>query len=198
MDDQTSEGGNIITEPLNNRDLIIAKTHDLLIEHGIKATSIKLVAQAAGVAPGLIHYYFKSKEELILAVLEEAKRQCLQDWDEILRRAKDIQQTEHVLKLGKERLFADLDMYRLRFELYSNGLNNSTVKSHVNALLQEEQRKIAELSTLLARKEGVNHEAIAATLTAAFDGLALRKLTDESFDLNAAYETLSEMYLSFT
>lgn len=188
----------MITEPLNNRDLIIAKTHDLLIECGIKNTSMKRVAQAAGVAPGLIHYYFKSKEELILAVLEEAKGQCLQDWDEILQQAKDNRQIEHVLKLGKERLFADLEVYRLRFELYSNGLNNSNLKSHVNALLQEEQRKIAELSTHLLRKEGVNHEAIAATLTAAFDGLALRKLTDESFDLDAAYETLSEMYLSFT
>lgn len=187
----------MLKEPLNNRSLIINKTHELLIIHGFKATSMKLVAQAAGVAPGLIHYYFKNKEELIVAVLSEAKNQCLRDWDDILQHAKDTRKIENILALVKKRMFSDLEIYRLRFELYSIGLNNSNLKSHVNALLLEEQQKIAELITLLARKEGLNHDALAASLTAAFDGLALRKLTDEDFDLNAAYETLSDMYLSF-
>jgi AcrR family transcriptional regulator len=38
---------------------------------GIKAASLKSIAQRAGVTPALVHYYFGSKDELQAAVIEE-------------------------------------------------------------------------------------------------------------------------------
>lgn len=41
-----------------------------LQEHSYENTSVKMIAAAAGLAPGLIHYYFKSKDEILLAFVK--------------------------------------------------------------------------------------------------------------------------------
>jgi AcrR family transcriptional regulator len=47
---------------------------DLFAEHGIRATSIRMVASAAGVSPGALLHYFPSKKALESAVREEVLR----------------------------------------------------------------------------------------------------------------------------
>jgi AcrR family transcriptional regulator len=47
---------------------------------GSAETSMKEIASEAGVAPGLLHYYFASKDELLVAVVEELDRQLAAAW----------------------------------------------------------------------------------------------------------------------
>jgi AcrR family transcriptional regulator len=42
----------------------------LFAEHGMERTSIKDIAAASGVAPGLLYHYFRSKEDLLWAIIE--------------------------------------------------------------------------------------------------------------------------------
>ncbi|MEO0971141.1 MAG: helix-turn-helix domain-containing protein, partial [Cyanobacteria bacterium J06639_18] len=51
----------------NPTQQIIAAAYDILSSKGYQATTMKEVAKVAGVAPGLIHYYFDSKEQLMQA-----------------------------------------------------------------------------------------------------------------------------------
>ena len=44
-------------------------------------TTIRDVAKEAGVAPGLIYYYFENKEKLLLAVFHQAMEHCLKTVD---------------------------------------------------------------------------------------------------------------------
>src|SRR5262252_9182622 len=60
------------THNADNRARLIAAGYDVLAEKGIEATTVKEIAGRAGVSPGLFHYYFKSKDELLLAVLYQA------------------------------------------------------------------------------------------------------------------------------
>src|SRR5215468_10408412 len=60
------------THRADNRERLIAAGYSLLSEKGYEATTVKEVAHAAGVSPGLFHYYFASKDELLVAVLQEA------------------------------------------------------------------------------------------------------------------------------
>jgi AcrR family transcriptional regulator len=53
-------------------------------EHGYGGTTNKMIAAAAGVAPGLIYYYFESKEQLFIAVFDhmyESRDTRLKDYD---------------------------------------------------------------------------------------------------------------------
>ena len=52
------------------RNQLIDTALALFAEKGLDATTVKDVAEAAGVAQGLIYHYFRSKEELFYAVIE--------------------------------------------------------------------------------------------------------------------------------
>ncbi|MGO8686619.1 MAG: TetR/AcrR family transcriptional regulator [Candidatus Dormibacteria bacterium] len=47
---------------------------------GSAETSMKEIAQEVGVAPGLLHYYFESKDDLLVAVVGELDRQLAAAW----------------------------------------------------------------------------------------------------------------------
>src|SRR5215831_13216949 len=60
------------THRADNRERLVAAGYTVLSEQGYEATTVKEVARVADVSPGLFHYYFASKEELLVAVLHEA------------------------------------------------------------------------------------------------------------------------------
>jgi len=55
--------------PTDTREKILQAAFTRLSSQGYENTSIKEIAGEAGVAQGLVHYYFKSKQQLVLAVL---------------------------------------------------------------------------------------------------------------------------------
>ena len=57
------------------RDHILKATRKILVAQGFHNTSISAVIEATGVKKGNLYYHFSSKEELGLAVLEDAKKE---------------------------------------------------------------------------------------------------------------------------
>ncbi|WP_416418202.1 TetR/AcrR family transcriptional regulator [Paenarthrobacter aromaticivorans] len=53
------------------RALILDSAEDLIAEHGFKGTSTASIAKAAGVAKGLLFYYFPAKSDLLIALMAE-------------------------------------------------------------------------------------------------------------------------------
>src|SRR3989442_1153124 len=60
---------------IKTRDKILQAAFSVLSRQGYENSSIKEIAEEAGVAQGLVHYYFKSKQQLVLAVLAEVCRE---------------------------------------------------------------------------------------------------------------------------
>jgi AcrR family transcriptional regulator len=56
------------------RELILAGAARLFREHGYAATTLRQIADAAGIQAGSIYYHFGSKDEILLAVLDEGIR----------------------------------------------------------------------------------------------------------------------------
>src|SRR5688500_8924196 len=50
-------------------EILSAFAH-VLSEHGYAGATIAAVASEAGVAPGLVHHHFESKEEMLLSLLK--------------------------------------------------------------------------------------------------------------------------------
>jgi TetR/AcrR family transcriptional regulator, transcriptional repressor for nem operon len=57
--------------PAGKRERLVAGASELLHHQGVAATSLAEIAQAADVPLGNVYYYFKSKDELIRAVVAE-------------------------------------------------------------------------------------------------------------------------------
>jgi TetR/AcrR family transcriptional repressor of bet genes len=51
------------------RQQIVAALLAVMAEHGYEGASIQAIGQRAGLAPGLIHYHFKNKEEILLELV---------------------------------------------------------------------------------------------------------------------------------
>jgi AcrR family transcriptional regulator len=64
MTDLTSHGRR------GKRDRLVVSAGDLLHRNGVAATTLAQVAEAAEVPPGNLYYYFKTKDDLVRAVLD--------------------------------------------------------------------------------------------------------------------------------
>jgi AcrR family transcriptional regulator len=58
---------------MNKRDLIINAALKLFVEHGFHGTATSKIAQEAGVANGTLFQYFKTKDELVIALYIDIK-----------------------------------------------------------------------------------------------------------------------------
>ena len=54
----------------NRRDTILSASEIVFASSGFKGATVREIAELAGVAQGLIHYHFKSKEVLFEAMVE--------------------------------------------------------------------------------------------------------------------------------
>ena len=61
---------NRITKPVaEKRSQLVSAARDMLLSLGYEATSMSRIAQAARVTPNTIYWYFKDKDDLLIAVL---------------------------------------------------------------------------------------------------------------------------------
>jgi TetR/AcrR family transcriptional repressor of nem operon len=70
MTDSTLDRASAVDRRLGKRDRLVAAAVQLLHQHGIERTTLADIAQAAGVPAGNVYYYFKTKDEIIAAVIE--------------------------------------------------------------------------------------------------------------------------------
>ena len=63
-------------EPASRRKEIVEAAARLFCQRGYQHTSVRDLAEAVGMQSGSLFYYFKSKEELLVAVMEEGIRRA--------------------------------------------------------------------------------------------------------------------------
>jgi len=69
--------------------LIMEKSLELFAEQGFEATSVQQITKRCGISKGAFYLSFKSKEELILALIDQFMEQFLSDVDYSVRNAKN-------------------------------------------------------------------------------------------------------------
>lgn len=65
-----------VKDPEERRRELLATAMRLFAQEGYDNVSVRAVARAAGVAPGLAYHYFDSKQNLFNAAIQEYSRQC--------------------------------------------------------------------------------------------------------------------------
>jgi len=62
-------------QPPGKRQRLIAAANQLLYQQGVEKTTLADIAQAADVPTGNVYYYFKTKDDIVAAVIEAHVRQ---------------------------------------------------------------------------------------------------------------------------
>jgi len=193
-------------EQHKTREHIIAATAKVLAEKGYDATTLREISREAQVAPGLVHYYFGGKDQLLVEVLQVAGQKFHQKMAQLIQRVPAEQSLEALLTQLHERVDQEPDVYRLRYESFSLGLHNPLIEPKVRERLAQRREEIgsviAKVLENMAHAEGMESSPLdptplAAVLLSIFDGLALQKIMDPTFDLDAAYKVLARMLRSF-
>lgn len=160
---------------------------------GATGATFDHVAREAGVSRGLLHYYFGTKERLLVEVV---RRDCdlrMEALEQSLSRADSLDAIVEVLvKALKEFVERDPDAFALIFELFSASRHNDDLREAMAELYRGVREQIAASLELKAR-EGVlrprgTPAAVASALLALGDGIALQLLSDPEWDESRALD----------
>lgn len=179
--------------PNDTRQKILEAAFTVLSRQGYENTSIKDIADEAGVAQGLVHYYFKSKQQLVLDVLVEVCRELE------LSDAEGTQGAQQAYAKFKAMLKDKKATHALYIQLIAVGFHDKEIGAGVFKFLIEDRGHIEQLARqVLAEREADPRpaRAIASVVEAAVLGIMIQNLVDPDFNADEAVDALTTMSLS--
>ncbi len=194
------EGVVVRLDEAGRRTQIVHAAAKVLGRRGYGATSLKDVAREAQVAPGLLHYYFESKEELLLEVVTVMERQMIAEWKDAIAGIEDpLERIVAGLDHAEARCAEQPEFYRLVLDLYTVSLSSPALRhrcaevcSHVVDEIEVEVRRA--LGSLPAYAL-VAPRDLAGAIADAIDGVALSSLVLEQ-PAAARFHALKVLLLS--
>ncbi|HEY2055791.1 MAG TPA: TetR/AcrR family transcriptional regulator [Solirubrobacterales bacterium] len=170
---------------------IVDAMRDSVARRGAAGSTFEHVAREAGVSRGLLHYYFGTKERLLVEVVRRDSDLRIARLDEMLAEATTADGVLGVLVSSLTDLIDnDPGFFLLLYELFSAGRRNPDIQHEVGQLFEATRSHVAKV--LRAKEdEGIlslrfDAEAVVAYLLAVADGFALQALSDPSRDITPA------------
>jgi AcrR family transcriptional regulator len=179
--------------PSVNREKILEAAFFVLSRQGYENTSIKDIAEEAGVAQGLVHYYFKSKQQLVIAVLFNV---C-QKMD--VYTAEGAAGATAAFENFKVLLRDRPDAHTLYIQLIGVGLHDQEIGAGIRENIRTERGRVEGLvRQVLAEREAdpTPASAIAGAVWAGVIGIMVQKMVDSEFNADEAVDALAAMSLS--
>jgi len=172
---------------------IVDAMRDSVAERGAAGSTFEHVAREAGVSRGLLHYYFGTKEQLLVEVVRRDAELRIARLDEMLEKAETVDDVLDVLVSSlTDMIDNDPGFFLLLYELFSAGRRNPDIQREVGALFERTRSHVAVVLEA-KEEEGVLKlrfpaEAVVSYLFAVGDGFALQTLSDPERDNSGALE----------
>ena len=173
---------------------IVEAMRESVTEVGIAGSTFERVSAKAGVSRGLLHYYFGTKERLLVEVIRRDTDDRIAKLGAAMRAAKDVDELIGAMSATFEHTIAAQTGYvYMVSELYVAGRNSPELRRELGELYS---RARAEFAAILTEKqeEGVvslrfDAEATMAYLFGAGDGMVVQRLTDPTLELFPLMDT---------
>lgn len=181
---------------------IIEASAAVLARDGYAGTSMKDIAREAGVAQGLIHYYFGSKEDLVLAVVRQACAEMLEETRRSFSEAQGPPLTRAWagLQAAEKRSAERPELFRLLIEMVPLSHNSTALRTQMQEmyanLVDEVSDMVDELNQQLPTPMPIPVRDFAGVIIAVIDGLAIRGEVEPETDQAALYRALGFLLLS--
>jgi AcrR family transcriptional regulator len=170
------------------RRIVEAMRHSVA-RRGAAGSTFDHVSREAGVSRGLLHYYFGTKEQLLV---EAARRDCELRIEALERRLAGAQTADDFVALLAENLQEtireDPDFVTLVFELFTLSRRNEDIAVEYARLVRLTRERLAGMLAA-AQSEGVlqlhaEPEAVADILFSLGDGFSLRMIAEPERDFS--------------
>jgi AcrR family transcriptional regulator len=173
---------------------IVAAMRSSVARRGAAGSTFDHVAQEAGVSRGLLHYYFGSKERLLVEVVRHDADLRAQALEERLRDARSLDAIVQALVWGLEQFVAeDPGSHAVIHELLSAARRNDEIREELAALYRRVRSEVAEI-LVEKEREGIvelraDGEAVVAIFLALADGLEVQLTSDADWASSEAVDT---------
>jgi AcrR family transcriptional regulator len=147
---------------------------------GIAGSTFDQVAREAGVSRGLLHYYFGTKERLLVEVV---RRECDVSADEMMDAL--VRSFEDFLHEGPTAALMFYEMLTLAQRNEEIAAELAELGRRTRSQLADNLRAKSEAGVLQLRADP---DAIAAVLFVLADGITLRRLSEPEFDIGPVME----------
>jgi len=170
---------------------IVDAMRESVAKRGAAGSTFEHVAREAGVSRGLLHYYFGTKERLLVEVVRRDTELRIARLDEMLAEAQTADDVLSVLVSSLTDIIEnDPGCFLLLSELCSAGRRNPDIQHEVGQLFEATRSHVAKVFRA-KEDEGIlslrfDAEAVVAYLLAVADGFALQALSDPSRDITPA------------
>jgi AcrR family transcriptional regulator len=172
---------------------IVDAMRNSVAERGAAGSTFEHVAREAGVSRGLLHYYFGTKERLLVEVVRRDAELRVARLDAMLEKAETVDQVlDGLVSSLTDMIENEPGFFLLLYELFSAGRRNPDIQHEVGQLFERTRSHVAEV--LNAKEaEGVLKLRFPAVdvvsyLFALGDGFALQTLSDPQRDNSGAME----------
>jgi AcrR family transcriptional regulator len=172
---------------------IVQAMRNSLAERGAAGSTFDQVAREAGVSRGLLHYYFGSKERLLVEVVRHDCEERVAALDASLAGASS---PDEIVEILVEQLKAFLEddprSPTVVYEMLSASRHSEEIRQEMAELYRTWRSHLAD--ALEAKQaEGVvkldaGAESVAAVIFALGDGIGIQLLSDPDWDSSAALE----------
>ena len=167
------------------RAQILRAGHQVASRVGLDRLTVRLVAAKARLSSGLVHFYFKTKERLLAALLVDVLkttpvRHITQD---IAWMKSPLGRLRTLLGRELKRIFGDPRRIRLFFEYLVRGFRQPLIRANIAADLRKQRDAfLPTAEALLAsdpdRFPNVTAEGIAAVAVGVIEGAAVQSVAD--------------------
>jgi AcrR family transcriptional regulator len=172
---------------------IVAAMRESVGTRGAAGSTFDVVAREAGVSRGLLHYYFGSKERLLVEVVRRDCDARIAALEEALARAKSVDEVVATLVASLEDFVEDEPASSaVVYEMVSASHHSEELRAEMAELYRRWRSHLAEVLRT-KQDEGVvsldaDPEAVASIIFALGDGIGLQLFTDPSWDGSDALE----------
>lgn len=182
------------------RDTLVDAAAEAFARRGIHASSLEQIAAAAGFSKGAIYANFGSKEELLLAVVEQRGEQMLAAmWE--AHQASDhdhLQDPAGAAEVWRRIVAADEQMQMLRLELRLYAMREPSFQTRLAELQRQQRARATEFLQREAEGAGFTFrlppDRVAGLLIALTEGLLQQAGVDP--DSRPVYEQDFELFLT--
>jgi AcrR family transcriptional regulator len=171
------------------RQEILEAAARVITDRGLADTRISDIAERCGVSPGLILYYFASKDRLLVEALTYANDRFYLEQSRDLRRMSSArEQLDRLIELSVPGLlpeFERLDEWALWIEIWVRALRDPAMAQEREVLDRRWRQSIADIvrhgrSTGEFSENGVDADELGLRIGAFIDGLAIQVLMNDT------------------
>lgn len=169
-----------------SKEDLIKYAKECLVKNGIEKFTLRAVAETAGVTQGTVYYHFKTKEQLLIDIVQDM---CESSWNEISNNKEDVM--KQAIASAKGRCSYDSFYHKLFLSLVASSFNNEKIRDQLGQIIMQENKALAEnLSNFWAKSpmEGVSLETWSILFNAIVDGLALQALLQKDLPVEKIYK----------